>query len=118
DVTITDEFGGSSEITFLANVFLPNITTIAAGIVPPGGTSVTVTTSTVVATLQLSRPTPPGTAPEDLSYLIVADVPNSSLTALSDPPDRPALFAETSYDVRAINIEAGDQVTVTFRYQE
>src|SRR5262249_20775319 len=30
----------------------------------------------------------------------------------------PPFFVETSYDVRAINIDAGDRVTVVFRYQE
>src|SRR5262249_3753878 len=44
DVNIADEFGGHDEITFLANVFLPNITTIAIGVVPPGGKSATVAT--------------------------------------------------------------------------
>src|SRR5207249_5777520 len=118
EVTITDAFGGHDKMSFLANVFLPDITAIAAGTVPPGGTTVTVATNTATATLKKAVPTPPGTAPEDLSYLIVADVPSRSLAALPDSPDRPAFFAETTYDVRAINIDAGDQVTVTFHYQE
>src|SRR5262249_14687500 len=98
--------------------FLPDIKTIVAGVVLPGSTSVSVATSTVQATLNKARPTPPGTAVEDLSFLIVADVPNRSLAALPDPPDRPASFVETSYDVRAINMDRGDQVTIVFRYQE
>ncbi|MBI1917437.1 MAG: right-handed parallel beta-helix repeat-containing protein [Planctomycetes bacterium] len=118
EVTVTDAFGGHDEMTFLAHVFLPDIMTIAVGIIPPGGTTVTVATTTVQATLKVSPPTPPGTAPEDLSYLIVADVPSDSLAALPDQPDQPAFFAESSYDIRAINIDAGDQVTVIFHYQD
>jgi hypothetical protein len=118
DVNITDEFGGHDEITFLANVFLPDIKTIAIGVVQPGGNTATVATDSVMAALITARPIPPGTRPEDLPALLLADVPSDSLDALPASPDRPAAFVETSYDIRGLNLEPGDQATVLFHYRE
>jgi hypothetical protein len=109
-VTVSDVFGPLGTTAFYADVMLPGVVSAVKVTVQPGQTG-TVDFAGASVTLQHS-----GASPID-AFVIVASVPESSLTTL---PNTSSLTngteMVTSYDVRGINVSSDDVATVTFHY--